>query len=51
MLRKDMQKAMQNNAAVFRTQSSLQEGVQQIDAIADRVRGPVLLQAVVVYLF
>lgn len=27
-----MQKIMQNNAAVFRTQSSLEEGVKQIDA-------------------
>jgi succinate dehydrogenase (ubiquinone) flavoprotein subunit len=33
-LRLRMQKAMQNHAAVFRTQSSLDEGVEKIDQIA-----------------
>lgn len=30
-IRKNMQKIMQNNAAVFRTQSSLEEGCTQIN--------------------
>ncbi|MBU0858723.1 MAG: succinate dehydrogenase flavoprotein subunit [Alphaproteobacteria bacterium] len=32
-LRLDMQKIMQNHAAVFRTDATLQEGVQKIDAV------------------
>ena len=30
-IRRDMQRVMQNNAAVFRTQSTLEEGVKLID--------------------
>ncbi|WFD29074.1 succinate dehydrogenase [Malassezia sp. CBS 17886] len=33
-IRLDMQRVMQSDAAVFRTQSSLEEGVQKIDAVA-----------------
>ncbi len=34
-IRKDMQKVMQNNAAVFRTQDTLEEGVHLIDQTVD----------------
>ncbi|KAI9340647.1 FAD binding domain-containing protein [Zopfochytrium polystomum] len=37
-VRLSMQKVMQNNAAVFRTESSLQEGVKLIDEVAKDVR-------------
>ncbi len=36
-LRLEMQKCMQNNAAVFRTQSSLEEGCKAIDEIAAKL--------------
>ncbi|MBW0494170.1 hypothetical protein O181_033885 [Austropuccinia psidii MF-1] len=34
-IRNDMQKVMQNDAAVFRTQSSLEEGVKKIDKVVE----------------
>ncbi|EFP84689.2 succinate dehydrogenase flavoprotein subunit [Puccinia graminis f. sp. tritici] len=34
-IRNDMQRVMQNDAAVFRTQSSLEEGVQKIHKVVD----------------
>jgi len=34
----DLRKAMQNHASVFRTQALLDEGVEQIKAIAERVK-------------
>lgn len=37
-LRLKMQKVMQNHAAVFRTEDSLQEGVQKIDSVAEELR-------------
>ena len=46
-IRRDMQRIMQNNAAVFRTQETLAEGVSLIDACVEtlevRVREPVLV--------
>lgn len=40
-LRLQMQKVMQSHAAVFRTQSSLDEGVVKIDAVASAIRNDI----------
>ncbi len=40
-IRLEMQKSMQDNAAVFRTQESLDQGVKEIDAVYDKFQNDV----------